>query len=354
MNILFLTNQLRYTDGVSAHLYYLLKQLNSYKDINVFLMCGKEDSAEKFRKVKINLIVNRFIDHDIRNIGNYTSAVYSVYRFCREKSINIIHSHNHYSASIAKRVSGFTNAVTIQTNHGIIPAEGRLKHFNADHYIAVNESIRDFIVKNKTAEFKNVSVIHNGIDFSEAELIREDLPVRIIAASRFEKSKGLDTYINAISLLPADIKESTEFIIAGEGVMEKELKETDKKLKTGISFIGNQKDLRKVLEKTSVFVFPSYSDTEGLPMTIIEAAASGNLVISSDFHGIKNILKAGEEGLIFKRNDPDDLASKIIYALKNRGISDKLTAAFYNKAKLLFSSGLMASKHLSLYRKILN
>ena len=351
MNILYLTNQLNYTDGVSTHLFYLLKHLKTMRDVNVFLMCGEGDAADKFNNENINLKHERKLDHSVRSISNYSSAIYTVYRFCRKNKINIIHSHNHYSSSIAKHASVFLNIKTVQTNHGIIPGEGRLNHFNADFYIAVNDRIKKFIVDNNIAGKSNVRLIYNGIDFDDTLIIKKNSPLKIIAASRFEKSKGLNTFILAVSKLPESLRKNVEIIIAGEGSLEKELKESDKKLKTGIIFSGNDKDLRKKLDQTSIFVIAS--NTEGLPMTIIEAAASRNLIVSSDFAGVTDILKNETDGLIFKRNDADDLASKLIFALTNKELTDKMTSVFYEKAKKNFNSGLMCSEHINFYREIL-
>ena len=351
MNILYLTNQLNYTDGVSTHLFYLLKHLKKMRDVNVFLMYGEGDAAEKFNNENINLKQERKLNHRIRSISNYSSAIYTVYGFCRQNKINIIHSHNHYSSSIAKHASVFLNVKTVQTNHGIIPGEGRLNHFNADFYIAVNDRIKKFIVDNNIAGKSNVRLIYNGIDFDDTLIIKKNSPLKIIAASRFEKSKGLNTFILAVSKLPESLRKNVEIIIAGEGSLEKELKESDKKLKTGIIFSGNDKDLRKKLDQTSIFVIAS--NTEGLPMTIIEAAASRNLIVSSDFAGVTDILKNETDGLIFKRNDADDLASKLIFALTNKELTDKMTSVFYEKAKKNFNSGLMCSEHINFYREIL-
>jgi len=351
MNILYLTNQLNYTDGVSTHLFYLLKHLKTMRDVNVFLMYGEGDAADKFNNENINLKHERKLDHSVRSISNYSSAIYTVYRFCRKNKINIIHSHNHYSSSIAKHASVFLNIKTVQTNHGIIPGEGRLNHFNADFYIAVNDRIKKFIVDNNIAGKSNVRLIYNGIDFDDTLIIKKNSPLKIIAASRFEKSKGLNTFILAVSKLPESLRKNVEIIIAGEGSLEKELKESDKKLKTGIIFSGNDKDLRKKLDQTSIFVIAS--NTEGLPMTIIEAAASRNLIVSSDFAGVTDILKNETDGLIFKRNDADDLASKLIFALTNKELTDKMTSVFYEKAKKNFNSGLMCSEHINFYREIL-
>ncbi|MBK7253678.1 MAG: glycosyltransferase [Ignavibacteria bacterium] len=88
-------------------------------------------------------------------------------------------------------------------------------------------------------------------------------------------------------------------------------------------------------------------------MTIIEAAASRNIIVSSDFAGVTDILKNGTDGLIFKRNDADDLASKLIFALTNKELTDKMTSVFYEKAKRNFNSGLMCSEHINFYREIL-
>jgi len=353
MNILFLTDSLDYVNGVTSHLFYLLSNLSKESSVNLLLVCSGGNAVSKFTEKGISVMIEKNLSHKNRNTFSYGSAVLSIRKIIKSNKIDIVHSHNHYAANISTFAAQFLKVKTIQTNHGIIPETGKLKHFTADHYIAVNENIVNYFKKVFTNN-KNFSLIYNGIDFSENISVYKKKKVSVIAASRFEKTKGLDTYIKAVAILSKKYSENNSFLIAGEGTMENELKKLNSDLNAKINFIGSINNLKNVFEDTSIFIFPSCSDTEGLPMTILEAAACNNLIISSDFKGFEYIFNKSNEALFFNKNDSAELAEKIKYSLDNPEISENIAANFRLKAITLFSAAAMADKHFELYKKILN
>lgn len=358
MNILLVANELRYTCGVTNHLLHLSKglsqRLSNDPSNKIFILCGGGKGIERFSDINTEIINNEKFLHEKRNPINYLLAVRFLKSFASEKKIDIIHSHTHYAANIAARAFKTGNKIkTIQTNHGLLEQKGRLKHFNADKYIAINEHIYEYIIKNNIAERENIKLIRCGIPVPDIPPQKNNKKLKVIAASRFIREKGLDTYINAVSLLDERLKQKAEFFIAGEGELEKELKKQNKDKNAGITFLGSIKDLYPVLAETDALVFPSRSKTEGFPAVITEAGANNTLVITSDFSSLGNIIENNQDGIIFKQNNYEQLSLLLTKFIENREEYVSIALKFYEKTKKLFSIDEMIDKHLKLYNEVL-
>lgn len=352
MNVLYLTDKLNHTDGVSSHLFYLLKNLKSF-DVKLHIICSGGDSIDKFKSLNIGVYTYDKLEHNKRSVLNFLKSVKFVSGFCKENKIDIVNSHNHYCANIAKTASKIYKLRTIQTIHGIISVSGKFKLYVSDFFIGVNKHITDFLLENKIASQNNSVLIFNGIDFAE-EFFKTGNPIiKVIAASRLVKEKGLDTFIKAVSMINEKFRSSAEFIIAGEGEYEAELKSINSELNAEVIFTGCIKDMINKFESTDVFVLPTVSDSEGLPMTVLEAASAKNLILSSDFKGSSYIFNDGSDSLIFKKNDAQRLTHLIEYAIENKNMRTDLSEAFYRKAKLNFNASTMSEKHFELYTNLM-
>lgn len=353
MNILLLANELRYTCGVTNHLLHLTRGLSLQKNVKLRLICGGGNGLERFRDINIEITADKRFLHGERNIPSYTSAIIYLTKFIYRNKINIVHSHSHYTANIARHASKLRGTCTVQTNHGILETGGRLKHFNAKYYIAVNEHINDFLVENGIAKKSNTSFIRCGIPVPVNMPVKDISRLKVIAASRFTQDKGLDLFIKAIKLLEPDTRSKADFIIAGEGELKKELMSLNKETAANISFPGSVKDIYRILASSHILVHPSRSKTEGFPAIITEAGANGLLVISSDFEGAKDVIENNRDGILFRMNDEADLAKKLSLAINHFEKYKKMTEGFYSKIKDWYSVDLMISKHMELYRKCL-
>jgi len=354
MNILLLANELNYSCGVTNHLLHLAKGLTESGDINLWIICGGGSGINRFAGINVTIISDERFLHINRSFSSFITAINHLVKFIRKNDIDIIHSHYHYGAAIAKRASALTRKTTVQTNHGILPQMGKLKHFSADWYVAINEHIERYIIENKIAKKENVYFIRCGIPVN-SELILKPLngKLRVLAASRFVYDKGLDIFIHAVNKLPKDIFDKAEFIIAGEGELDDELNELNNSFGGKINFTGRVTDMDLYLSKTHILVNPSRSDSEGFPAIITEAGASNTLVISSDFRGAEDILKDGINSLIFKEKSSDNLSKTLGSAISNFSYYAPLSEKFYEFIKKEFAIPVMIEKHISLYRKCL-
>lgn len=149
----------------------------------------------------------------------------------------------------------------------------------------------------------------------------------ILSENAMEKRKALSIPVDATVFLfagklepvknPALIiaaakeleKEPVHFIIAGNGLLEDDLK---KNAGTNVSFIDfqNQQQMPELYRMGDVFMLVSVSETWGL--SINEAMASGRTVLVSDACGAaEDLVEDAVNGYRFKSNDLDDLVKKI-------------------------------------------
>lgn len=132
-----------------------------------------------------------------------------------------------------------------------------------------------------------------------------------------EKRKGLDVLAAA---LPDAIKKFPDIkvFVAGPGDREEALKEIDPRLHSRFTFLGRITEEEKAdfLSSVALYIAPN-TGGESFGIILAEALAGGASVIASDIPAFDSLLGHGEYGTLFKSEDGNDLASKIIDLLEN-------------------------------------
>jgi len=161
----------------------------------------------------------------------------------------------------------------------------------------------------------NVEVIYNPISFIDCDIKKENI---ILAVGRLDKQKGFDTLIDVFN----QIDTNWQLIIAGDG---KEKVNLEKLIyKNNIKLIGNQKDIFKWYEKSSIFVLSSKK--EGFPNVLLEAMSCGCAVVSFDCpYGPSEIIEHNKNGLLVENQNKEELKKAIELLIKNKSLRDKLS-----------------------------
>ena len=135
---------------------------------------------------------------------------------------------------------------------------------------------------------------------------------------RFVHKKGFDILIKAFKQV-ADKKRDIDLIIAGTGeewqtcahlVNELGLKERIK-----LPGFVERKEAIKLYNGCEFFVLPSRREPFGI--TNLEAMAAGKAIIAADVDGVPEIIKNGENGILFKPENINLLAKNILWLLES-------------------------------------
>jgi len=154
---------------------------------------------------------------------------------------------------------------------------------------------------------KNIDMIYNPVDvnrFHVPDRIYERKTPVFITAGRLEKVKNQELLLRAFS----DISKKypgIKLIIAGEGSLKDELKSLCRQLdlSDSVQFLGNVENVELYFKNADIFVLTS--TYEGLPLTVLEAMASGLPIISTNVGGIKDVVT--DNGLLVDDGNQTEL-----------------------------------------------
>ncbi|MES0489285.1 MAG: glycosyltransferase [Leptospirales bacterium] len=143
--------------------------------------------------------------------------------------------------------------------------------------------------------------------------------IRLLSLTRLSHEKGLELGIDIAAALLAKGFD-VEYTIVGQGPYETKIKEyVRQKLSPGIvKFTGFLKDRNTIYEyyrKSDYFLLTSFS--EGIPKTLLEAQATGVVVLSTKVGGTSDIVEDGKTGFLFSNRDPEVFAAKIKVLTEN-------------------------------------
>lgn len=173
-----------------------------------------------------------------------------------------------------------------------------------------NKENQRFFINNKIAVDKHELVPGSGVNLKQYYLQKypEDSTIEFIFISRIMKEKGIDEYLEAAKSIRKK-HPNTRFHILGfcEENYEDKL---DKLQNEGIIYYhGMQRNISQYLKTTHCTIHPSYH--EGMSNVLLESAASGRPVITTDISGCKEIVDQGITGFKVESKNSEALIEKI-------------------------------------------
>ena len=143
----------------------------------------------------------------------------------------------------------------------------------------------------------------------------------VIAVGRLVEQKNHALAIQAIAEVPDAV-----LAIAGQGVLRHELERLAEE--TGVAdrvrFLGLRPDARALMGAADAVVMPSH--WEGLPLSALEALASGTPLVATDVRGLRELV-ADEENALLVPEDPHALAAALRRVLDDPELAARLAAA---------------------------
>jgi glycosyltransferase involved in cell wall biosynthesis len=118
-----------------------------------------------------------------------------------------------------------------------------------------------------------------------------------------------------------------------------------------VEWWGHRDDMPKVYAEANIVCLPSYR--EGLPKTLIEAAASGRPIVATDVPGCREVVRNGDNGLLVCAHDSIALADALRTLIDDRSLRQRMGAAGRKRAEAEFGVERVSAETLRIYEQML-
>lgn len=195
----------------------------------------------------------------------------------------------------------------------------------------------------------------SGVDLQDYPCLpeREGTPV-VVMAARLLRDKGVYEYVEAVRVLrqrgidacfrligapdpgnPSSIGQSQLDAWAAEGIVE---------------LLGYRSDIAQQYAAATIVCLPSYR--EGLPKSLVEAAACGRAVVTTNVPGCRDAIELNVSGLLVPVKDAEALADALQRLIESPALRRRMGAAGRALAEREFSIGKIVDAHLSIYQEL--
>lgn len=233
-----------------------------------------------------------------------------------------------------------------------------------DRFIAVSWAERDALLAAGIGSLEKVKVVWNGIDMARfrdvavnraAQRTALDLPPDaplITTVCRLYKPRDFDTLLRAFRDV-AEAIPSAHLLIAGDGPYRPQVKSLIGRLGLDdrVKLAGFRQDVPQILAASDIFVL-STALWEGLPLTVLEAMASGLPVVASDVGGIAEAVRNMETGIIIPQKDPQALSEALLELLADREKAVAMGQMGRERAEVHFTRERMARETMEIYEAL--
>jgi sugar transferase (PEP-CTERM/EpsH1 system associated) len=192
-----------------------------------------------------------------------------------------------------------------------------------DRYVVVSDELQDWMNKFIGIQSDKIVRIQNSVDttiFSPTEdkacaKIAIGLPSNSLVVGyvgRLDPVKNLDLLIKSFSTLVTSVisKKPVLLIIIGSGPEEKKMRHTAKlyHIDKQVMFMGEHSNVHEFMHAMDIFAISSIA--EGIPLTVLEAMASGLPVVATRVGGISEVVQDGKSGYLLDSGDDHAFSEK--------------------------------------------
>lgn len=199
----------------------------------------------------------------------------------------------------------------------------------ADRITVVSRHMADLSASWPSSIRRKIAVIRNGLDMKR--FLGENTPgpwrmptlgrvgdrPAILAVGNIHRIKGQDVLIRAFSAVKGEVPDAVLLLAGREGPFSEPVRDLARSLGVleSVVFLGNveHSSIRVLMDRADVFVLPSRS--EGLPLVLLEAGASGLPVVATNVGGVPEVITDGRNGWLVPPEDSPTLACRIVSLL---------------------------------------
>jgi glycosyltransferase involved in cell wall biosynthesis len=237
--------------------------------------------------------------------------------------------------------------------HRLMPST-RVSGWCAHRVQAISEKVRLELIEHGVPS-ERIDTVYAPVDYTrfasaaEGDVRRElgldPSHILITTVGHAFAVKGWDIALRAFTEVLHAIPNARLILVGGVDTCEEEKmcfqQLTGLSERLGVSeyvhFLGRRDDIPGILKACGVFILPSRS--EGLPSALSEAMAAGLPCVAARVGGIPEVVTHGEDGLLFERENVDDLARLLVQLIQDKELRTALAARAANSARAFSMKG---------------
>lgn len=257
------------------------------------------------------------------DLGAVLQSAKNLKKIIQDKDIDIIHAHmlREQSLAIISKMLG-SKFKLVRTFHRFDQFNKKMKPLMpiyrkfTDAFIAICPEMKQYLAKNGISG--KVHMINNGV----AQVNAPDHVKALGFIGRLTPEKGILKFISA----NIDILKQNDMVIAGDGPDYKKIQELAKTNNLKITLLGNITDKADYYKRISVLVLPS--ETEVLPLVILEAYSCGLPVVAFSLPSLKELISKNN-GEVVDYPDYSRLGDAAVKIMTKSGSYSKANIAKY-------------------------
>ncbi|WP_432786285.1 N,N'-diacetylbacillosaminyl-diphospho-undecaprenol alpha-1,3-N-acetylgalactosaminyltransferase [Oligella sp. MSHR50489EDL] len=301
-------------------------------------------------------------------------ALYKIFKQVKPDLVHLVTIKPVLYGGIAARLAGIKAVVYAISGMGFLFTGERSK-FELVSFItrqlyrlALAHSHSRVIVQNTTDRVTLQEMTHlkdeqlvlirgSGADLNRYHYLPEPPtpPVVVTMAARLLRDKGVREFVKAARLTKAHGRNDIIWQLAGSpdpgnpaSISEGDLLEWQ----DDICYVGEVEDIAKLYSQSHIITLPSYR--EGLPKSLVEAAACGRAVVTTDVPGCRDAIETGVTGLLVEVCSAEALYAAVLRLADDEELRQSMGRAGHQLAVEEFDEKLIAKKQVALYKELLN
>jgi glycosyltransferase involved in cell wall biosynthesis len=314
----------------------------------------------RFQSIRLNRLIGLELTVSVEALTQMTATL-------RDFAPDIVNAHHQYftttpTALWAARALGVPSVVTIHIGgleaftgwrgtmsrvYGQVVGQNLLSR--ADGLVAVSANVAETV---SARHGQAVHVIPNGVDLLRFHPPGTRSPnLRTVFVGRLIANKGPHVALEAFRIVHEQLPRAT-LTIVGEGPMEADLRRyvDEHELEQAVTFLGVRRDVADILRNADLFLRPS--QIEGMPLTILEAMATGLPVIACDVGGVREVVSDGLTGVLVAPGAVSDTAQALIALLTDQERASTMGEAALKRVQDGFTWDACAKANLDVFTKL--
>ncbi len=309
-----------------------------------------------------------------RRAGVDLRCAWRLARFCRRQNVRLVHAHQYapflYTA-LARRM-GWRGAILFHEHGRDWPDYRRWKRVwanrlllrPADRIVAVGAGVRQALIDHEGLPPSRIRVIYNGVEPAhydparpQREAVRAELGIgpeelAVFQVARLDRLKDHATALETLDRL-RERQPRLRLFLVGEGEERRNIRRqmTELRLDDRVRLLGARGDVPRLLQAADLFLLTSM--TEGIPLTLLEAMASGLACVATCVGGVAEVIVPGETGLLARSGDPADIAGQLDRLSSDPALRQQMGRAGRQRIQQRFAAAQMHASYRQVYREML-